>query len=56
MVSILLQYFRKRKAVKTTACGTTENRNEQFENIESLKQEYFSNGQAVMSMDSKKKS
>lgn len=52
---LLKHNFRKRKAVKTTACGSTENRNEQFENIDCLKQEYFSNGQPVISMDSKKK-
>lgn len=48
--------FRKRKAVKSTACGSNEHRNEQFENIESLKQEYFAKGNPVISMDSKKKS
>jgi Rhodopirellula transposase DDE domain len=36
--------------VKSTACGS----NEQFENIESLKQEYFAQGNPVISMDSKK--
>ncbi|MBD0304151.1 MAG: hypothetical protein ICV85_18910 [Tolypothrix sp. T3-bin4] len=53
---LLKHKFRKRKAVKTTACGSSEHRNEQFENIESLKQEYFSVGNPVISMDSKKKS
>lgn len=53
---LLKHKFRKRKAVKTIACGSSENRNEQFENIESLKREYFSQGNPVMSMDSKKKS
>ncbi len=47
--------FRRRKAVKTTACGSTENRNE-FENIETLKQGYLEQGNPVISMDSKKKS
>lgn len=53
---LLSHKFRQRKAVKTIACGSSENRNEQFENIESLKQEYFSQGNPVMSIDSKKKS
>lgn len=48
--------FRKRKAVKTLATGSSEQRNEQFENIESLKEEYFAAGNPVISMDSKKKS
>ena len=52
---LLKHNFRKRKAVKTTACGSSENRNEQFENIQGLKQEYLDNGQPVISMDSKKK-
>ena len=53
---LLKHNFRRRKAVKTTACGTTENRNEQFENIETLKQGYLEQGLPVISMDSKKKS
>ena len=48
--------FRKRKAVKMIACGSSENRNEQFEKIESLKTQYFAEGNPVISMDSKKKS
>jgi transcriptional regulator NrdR family protein len=48
--------FRKRKAIKTLATGSSEQRNEQFENIESLKEEYFAAGNPVVSMDSKKKS
>ena len=47
--------FRKRKAVKMIACGSSENRNEQFEKIESLKTQYFAEGNPVISMDSKKK-
>jgi hypothetical protein len=47
--------FRKRKAVKTLATGSSEQRNEQFENIEHLKEEYFAAGNPVISMDSKKK-
>jgi hypothetical protein len=48
--------FRRRKAVKTKACGTSENRNEQFENIENIKNEYIKKGNPILSMDSKKKS
>ena len=47
--------FRCRQAVKTNACGTSENRNEQFENIENLKNEYVEQGNPILSMDSKKK-
>ena len=48
--------FRRRKALKTKACGSSEHRNEQFENIAHLKTEYLGQGNPVMSMDSKKKS
>jgi hypothetical protein len=47
--------FRKRKAVKTLATGASEQRNEQFETIEQLKQRYQAAGNPVMSMDTKKK-
>jgi hypothetical protein len=47
--------FRKRKAVKTLATGASEQRNEQFETIEQLKQSYQAAGNPVMSMDTKKK-
>lgn len=46
--------FRKRKAVKTLATGKSEHRNEQFETIEQLKQQYQAAGNPVMSMDTKK--
>ncbi len=46
--------FRKRKAVKTLATGKSEQRNEQFETIERLKQSYQAAGNPVMSMDTKK--
>jgi hypothetical protein len=46
--------FRKRKAVKTLATGESEQRNEQFERIERLKQTYQAAGNPVMSMDTKK--
>lgn len=46
--------FRKRQAVKTLATGKSEDRNEQFETIERLKQTYQAAGNPVMSMDTKK--
>jgi hypothetical protein len=48
--------FRKRKAVKTLATGKSDHRNEQFETIERLKQQYQAAGNPVMSMDTKKES
>lgn len=47
--------FRKRKAVKTLATGSSEHRHEQFENIERLKEEYLAAVNPIISMDSKKK-
>ncbi len=47
--------FRKRKALKSVATGQSENRNEQFENIHRLKQEYTAAANPVISMDTKKK-
>jgi hypothetical protein len=47
--------YRKRKAQKRLATGETDNRNEQFENIESLKTSYQDVGNPVLSMDTKKK-
>lgn len=52
---LTLHSFRRRKAVKKNACGTSEHRNEQFEKIEELKKEYSAEGQPIISMDSKKK-
>jgi hypothetical protein len=46
--------FRKRKAVKTLSTGESEQRNEQFETITTLKQTYQAAGNPVMSMDTKK--
>lgn len=46
--------FRKRQAVKTLATGTSEHRNEQFETIERLKEDYQNDGNPVISMDTKK--
>jgi hypothetical protein len=47
-------HFRKRKAVKTLATGSSDQRNEQFETIERLKETYQAAGNPVMSMDTKK--
>jgi len=47
--------YRKRKAQKTIAGGTTENRDEQFQNIQRLIGEYHAAGNPVLSMDTKKK-
>ena len=47
--------FKKRKALKNQTIGSCENRNEQFENITSIKSEYLQNGNPIVSMDSKKK-
>ena len=43
--------YRKRKAQKRLATGETDNRNEQFENIEALKTSYQDAGNPVLSMD-----
>jgi Rhodopirellula transposase DDE domain len=53
---LALHSFRRRKAVKAKACGISENRNEQFENIENIKNKYVKKGNPILSMDSKKKS
>jgi len=45
----------KRKACKNIKLGTTENRNEQFENIAEKKQLYEDAGNPVISVDTKKK-
>ncbi len=47
--------FSRRKAQKSTALGTYPYRNEQFEYISELKEEYFQARQPVISMDTKKK-
>lgn len=46
--------YRQRKAQKRLATGTDPQRNEQFENIERLKQTYQEAGNPVLSMDTKK--
>jgi len=47
--------FTKRKAMKNKAIGSSKNRNEQFEKIAQLKEQYLTDGNPVVSMDSKKK-
>ena len=47
--------FAKRKALKKRAIGSSKNRNEQFENIAQLKEEYLKDGNPVISVDTKKK-
>lgn len=47
-------HFRKRKALKRVATGENEQRNEQFETIERLKQSYQVAGNPVRSMAPKK--
>lgn len=47
--------FHKRQAEKTKAMGYTPQRNEQFENIACLKEEYLDSPNPIISMDSKKK-
>ena len=47
--------FKKRKALKNETIGSCENRNEQFENINSIREDYLQSGNPIISMDSKKK-
>jgi hypothetical protein len=47
--------FHKRQAEKTKAMGNTPFRNEQFENIARLKQQYLDSPNPIISMDTKKK-
>ena len=47
--------FRRRQAFKSQSGKNVPQRNEQFENIENLKQEFHEKGNPVMSMDVKKK-
>jgi hypothetical protein len=57
VAQLLAQHdYRKRKAVKRLPTGEHPQRNQQFENIERLKQEYQAAGNPVLSMDTKKKS
>lgn len=47
--------FRRRQAFKTVAGGQSEHRDEQFQNIERLQEEYKVQGNPILSMDAKKK-
>lgn len=47
--------FRRRQAEKTKALGDAPNRNEQFENIARLKEQYLDSPNPILSMDTKKK-
>lgn len=47
--------YRRRQAQKNRATGSHPQRNEQFENIHRLKQQYQAAGNPVLSMDTKKK-
>lgn len=47
--------YRRRKAQKRKATGEHPQRNEQFENIERLQQEYQESGNPILSMDTKKR-
>jgi len=47
--------FTKRKALKNKPIGSSKNRNEQFENIARLKEQYCMDGNPVISVDTKKK-
>lgn len=54
--SLLKEFgFRKRQSEKTKAMGNTPFRNEQFENIARLKQQYLDSPNPIISMDTKKK-
>jgi len=57
VVQLLKKYnFRRRKASKVVSGKENiENRDEQFKNIEKIKEEYAKKGNPVMSMDVKKK-
>jgi hypothetical protein len=47
--------YKKRKIQKRLKTGEVANRNEQFENIERLRQQYIKDGNPVISCDTKKK-
>lgn len=58
VVKQLLKHYGyvKRKSQKNKAIGKSKNRNEQFENIQRLKEFHQQQGDPVISMDTKKKS
>ena len=47
--------FRRRKAQKKITMGRVKNRNEQFENVKRLREEYTKAGNPILSVDTKKK-
>ena len=47
--------FRRRKAEKTVTMTSVEHRDEQFENIKQLRQQYEQDGNPIISVDTKKK-
>ncbi len=47
--------YRRRRAQKALATGSHPQRDEQFKNIQTLRQQYQADGNPVMSMDTKKK-
>lgn len=47
--------YSQRSALKSNSTGSSENRNEQFENITTLKAEYEKQGNPIISIDAKKK-
>ena len=47
-------HYRRRQAQKTRATDSHPHRNEQFENIQRLQQQYQSDGNPILSMDTKK--
>lgn len=47
--------YKKRKIIKRTAINSSDNRNEQFENISKIKNQYIDIGNPVISCDTKKK-
>ena len=57
VVKKLLRFhgFRRRKAQKKTTMGTVKNRDEQFENIKLLREEYSATDNPILSVDTKKK-
>ena len=47
--------FKKRKARKSLSTGTNANRDEQFQRIAQLREEYEALGNPIISIDTKKK-
>lgn len=49
-------HYRRRQARKTLSTGSHAQRNEQFENMRELRQQYQDEGNPILSMDTKKRS